>query len=183
MQDNPYEILQVSEKAEQEVIEAAYRRLARKYHPDTNPQQTANLYMQKLNWAYEQLSDPIKRAEYDFLSSRRNYKDQNTQDFSHRETEKEQNKDSNNDRDRTSYNDISNSDETKKPRIKKPNIFKTISIAVLLLIGYYLLSMIIIIANYGSNKILLWSLMIISLILSLVLAILATICWNPNKRY
>lgn len=34
---DPYEILQVSKNAETEVIEAAYRRLARKYHPDANP--------------------------------------------------------------------------------------------------------------------------------------------------
>jgi curved DNA-binding protein CbpA len=60
-----YEILQVSPKAEQEVIEAAYKRLALKYHPDLNPTPEATRRMQELNAAYAILSDPIRRAEYD----------------------------------------------------------------------------------------------------------------------
>lgn len=64
---NPYEILQVSNKAEIEVIEAAYRRLARKYHPDTNPSSDATERMKDINWAYEILSDPASRRRYDSL--------------------------------------------------------------------------------------------------------------------
>jgi len=60
-----YEILQVSPSAEQEVIEAAYRRLARKYHPDVNPDPAAAQRMRLLNEAFEVLADPQKRAEYD----------------------------------------------------------------------------------------------------------------------
>jgi len=60
-----YDILQVSPKAEQEVIEAAYRRLARKYHPDVNRDPSAADRMRDLNHAYEVLGDPGKRAEYD----------------------------------------------------------------------------------------------------------------------
>src|SRR2546425_3566973 len=60
-----YEILQVSPDAEREVIEAAYRRLARKYHPDVNRDPTAGERMQRLNEAFEVLSDPHQRAEYD----------------------------------------------------------------------------------------------------------------------
>lgn len=62
---DPYEILQVSPKAEIEVIEAAYRRLARKYHPDTSSSADATQRMQDLNWAYELLKDPLERARYD----------------------------------------------------------------------------------------------------------------------
>lgn len=60
-----YAILQVSPTAEPEVIEAAYRRLARKYHPDVNRSPEARLIMTDLNEAYEVLSDPLKRKEYD----------------------------------------------------------------------------------------------------------------------
>ncbi len=65
MSKKPYKILQVDTKAEPEVIEAAYRRLARKYHPDVNPSANAKVRMQEFNWAYETLRDPQKRAQYD----------------------------------------------------------------------------------------------------------------------
>jgi hypothetical protein len=60
-----YDILQVSPNAEQEVIEAAYKRLARKYHPDINRDPTAADRMRELNEAYEVLGDPRRRAQYD----------------------------------------------------------------------------------------------------------------------
>lgn len=60
-----YEVLQVSRKAEQEVIDAAYRRLARKYHPDANPGGVDDARMKRINAAYEVLRDPESRAEYD----------------------------------------------------------------------------------------------------------------------
>lgn len=62
---DPYEILQVSPRAEIEVIEAAYRRLARKYHPDTNRSPDATARMKDINWAYDILRDPLERARYD----------------------------------------------------------------------------------------------------------------------
>ena len=58
-----YLILQVQPSAEPEVIQAAYRRLARKYHPDVEDDSPAR--MQDLNEAYEVLSRPDKRAAYD----------------------------------------------------------------------------------------------------------------------
>ena len=182
MQDNPYEILQVSEKAEQEVIEAAYRRLARKYHPDTNPQPSANDHMQKLNWAYELLINPIKRAEYDFLSHRRNATNQNAQDFSYREPEREKNKASDFQQNRTSYAETPAYKETNKVKVKKPSIIQTISISILLLVGYYVFTITFVIASYGFNKIFTWILIIISFILFLVLARVAAIGWNPNRK-
>lgn len=60
-----YETLQVSPRADPEVIEATYRRLSRKYHPDINPAPDADLRMRELNAAYEVLRDPVKRSEYD----------------------------------------------------------------------------------------------------------------------
>lgn len=60
-----YEIMQVNEMAESAVIAAAYKALAAKYHPDRNPSADATRRMQALNEAYEVLSDPHKRADYD----------------------------------------------------------------------------------------------------------------------
>ncbi|WP_029629621.1 J domain-containing protein [Zavarzinella formosa] len=62
---NYYEILQVSTGAEAEIIEAAYRRLAAKYHPDKNPDTSATTLMRELNDAYETLGNPEKRRVYD----------------------------------------------------------------------------------------------------------------------
>lgn len=64
-QTDLYEVLQVDPSAEPEVIRAAYRRLGRLYHPDTNPSPDAHEVMSALNRAYEVLSDPALRAEYD----------------------------------------------------------------------------------------------------------------------
>ena len=63
--DDWYEILQVHESAEPEVIEAAYKRLVRKYHPDVSASPNATELTQRLNQAYAVLSDPRKRAAYD----------------------------------------------------------------------------------------------------------------------
>jgi DnaJ-domain-containing protein 1 len=60
-----YEILQVDPRAEPEVLEAAFRRLARKYHPDVSQTSDSVERMKELNAAYEVLRDPARRAEYD----------------------------------------------------------------------------------------------------------------------
>jgi len=60
-----YIILQVDPRAEPEVIQAAYRRLAAKHHPDVDPSPEAMERMKLLNAAYEVLSDPVKRREHD----------------------------------------------------------------------------------------------------------------------
>lgn len=60
-----YRILQVDPGAEAEVIDAVYRRLARKYHPDVNPSADAHRLMQEINMAYEILGNPKRRLEYD----------------------------------------------------------------------------------------------------------------------
>jgi hypothetical protein len=67
-----YKVLQVDPSAEQEVIEAAYRRLARKYHPDLNRAPDAAERMRELGAAYDVLRNPVRRAQYDRqLASRR----------------------------------------------------------------------------------------------------------------
>ncbi len=66
-----YALLQVDRRAEKEVIDAAYRRLAAKYHPDVNYAANATEKMKQLNAAYEVLSDPVRRAEYDASRTRR----------------------------------------------------------------------------------------------------------------
>ena len=60
-----YKILQVDPSADQEVIEAAYKRLARKYHPDMNTSPDATVRMQEINAAYEVLCTPVRRAHHD----------------------------------------------------------------------------------------------------------------------
>lgn len=60
-----YAALQVSQDAEPEVIEKAYRVLALKYHPDTSSAPHADLRMQTINDAYAVLRDPVRRRRYD----------------------------------------------------------------------------------------------------------------------
>ena len=63
-----YEILEVSKKASKEIIDKAYKTLAKKYHPDANPEekkQWAEEKFKKINEAYEILSNEEKREEYD----------------------------------------------------------------------------------------------------------------------
>lgn len=60
-----YRVLQVHPQAGPEVIQAAYRRLARNYHPDTAGDAGDDAAMQELNEAYAVLSDAQKRATYD----------------------------------------------------------------------------------------------------------------------
>jgi hypothetical protein len=60
-----YQQLQVDSAAELEVIDAAYRRLALRYHPDRDKSDEAVQRMQVLNEAKRVLSDPLSRARYD----------------------------------------------------------------------------------------------------------------------
>ena len=61
-----YKILGVSKEASQEEIRRSYRKLARKYHPDANPDNSdAENRFKEIQHAYEILSNPEKRREYD----------------------------------------------------------------------------------------------------------------------
>ncbi len=60
-----YEILGVSRDASTDDLKRAYRRLARKYHPDVNKEPGAEERIKEINRAYEVLSEPETRARYD----------------------------------------------------------------------------------------------------------------------
>src|SRR6185295_10203865 len=61
-----YKVLGVNKSATEKEIKTAYRKLARKYHPDVNPNDAeAKKKFQQINEANEVLSDPEKRKKYD----------------------------------------------------------------------------------------------------------------------
>jgi len=65
---NYYEVLGVMRDASSEEIKQAFRKLARKYHPDVNPSdQLAEEKFKDINEAYDVLSDDVKREDYDAL--------------------------------------------------------------------------------------------------------------------
>ncbi len=72
-----YQILGVSRNASEKEIKQAYRRLARKHHPDLNPgDKSAEAKFKEINAAYEVLSSPEKRKKYDKFGEQWEYADQ-----------------------------------------------------------------------------------------------------------
>lgn len=70
MNTDLYDVLGVSRRADEKDIKSAYRRLARKYHPDVNPNsRVAEEKFKEVSNAYEVLSDPEKRKLYDQYGS------------------------------------------------------------------------------------------------------------------
>lgn len=67
---NYYEVLGVEENATQDQIKAAYRSLVKSYHPDVNAAPNASTFFRLIREAYETLSDPSKRRDYDNQNSR-----------------------------------------------------------------------------------------------------------------
>lgn len=68
MEKNYYEILEVDKNASQEIIKKAYSTLAKKYHPDLQPEDKKNdaeIKFKLINEAYETLSNEESRKEYD----------------------------------------------------------------------------------------------------------------------
>ena len=71
-----YEILEISSDATTEEIRQAYFEQARQYHPDTNPGELAREWFYQVQEAYETLSDPDRRRQYDdSIKGRKNLKD------------------------------------------------------------------------------------------------------------
>ena len=66
MAKNYYNDLGISRQASPEDIKKAYRKLARKYHPDVSKEANAEAMMQAINVAYDTLSDAEKKKQYDF---------------------------------------------------------------------------------------------------------------------
>ncbi len=74
---NYYDLLGVKRDANEKEIKQAYRRLARKYHPDVNPgDKSAEAKFKEINAAYEVLSDKEKRQKYDQFGDQWQYADQ-----------------------------------------------------------------------------------------------------------
>jgi molecular chaperone DnaJ len=74
---NYYDILGIKKDASEKEVKQAYRRLARKYHPDVNPgDKTAEAKFKEINEAYEVLSDKEDRKKYDRYGDKWKYADQ-----------------------------------------------------------------------------------------------------------
>lgn len=82
MSKSLYDTLDVAQDASAEEIKKAYRRLARKYHPDVNKDSGAEEKFKEINAAYEILSDEEKRRQYDQYGDNM-FGGQNFHDFAH----------------------------------------------------------------------------------------------------
>ena len=76
-----YETLEINENASEAEIKKAYRKLARKYHPDVNKEASAEEKFKEINSAYEILSDKQKKQQYDMHGDSM-FGGQNFHDFS-----------------------------------------------------------------------------------------------------
>ena len=94
-----YGILEVNEKASQEIIEKAYKTLVKKYHPDlysSVQKREAEMKLKYINEAYNILSDSFLRAQYDLelqkekirAQTSRNVSEENTQNYKQNATQK-----------------------------------------------------------------------------------------------
>jgi len=70
---DPYRVLQVAPTAEQEVLNAAFRVLAKKYHPDRDRTRAAARRMAELNAAWALVREPVRREQWDSSQRRAVY--------------------------------------------------------------------------------------------------------------
>ena len=83
MNKNYYDILQVNRNASPEIIEKAYKTLAKKYHPDLQAEENkkqAEEILKEINEAYEVLSNPEKKKVYDISLSSSEPRQESTQE-------------------------------------------------------------------------------------------------------
>ncbi|MDO4940835.1 MAG: DnaJ domain-containing protein [Erysipelotrichaceae bacterium] len=81
---DPYDVLGVPRNASEEQIKEAYRKLAKKYHPDLNPGDTvAAEKMKEINAAYEQIKNPNSYQQQQYYQQQSsNYNNYNTNNYS-----------------------------------------------------------------------------------------------------
>ena len=181
MHRDPYAILQLAHHAEQEVIEAAYRRLARKYHPDVNRSPEANVRMQEINWAYEVLKDPVRRAEYD--RRRKRQQDQREsyppppprEERQHRATPRQEPQAP------KSSTEPQESESTSELEPAGPSILLSLASAVLLVMSSYGLTFAFGQVLVESRADLLYIPSLIGLLWSFVIAIVGAHGWKPGQ--
>lgn len=133
---DPYMVLEVTQNAEAEVIEAAFKQLSKKYHPDINKNPDAELRMQEINWAFDILSNPEKRFKYD--NRYQNYQhqqDKKPHDFHWEERSKEP-VTSQTPTDKTPSSTVS---KPKTSGIKKTGITKQLGYIFLALTGIFII--------------------------------------------
>ncbi len=85
---NYYSVLQVDPKADKDIIEVVYKKLAFRYHPDRNKTSNALAKMQDINEAYEVLKDPSSRRNFDLTFSPANTYTNHTYQDLYTETQK-----------------------------------------------------------------------------------------------
>jgi curved DNA-binding protein CbpA len=66
---DPYAVLGIPREASDQQVQRAYRRLAKRYHPDLHPDAQTSQQMRRINQAWETLSSPGSRAQYDAESA------------------------------------------------------------------------------------------------------------------
>ena len=145
---NYYEILEISKSATLEVIKAAYKAQISKYHPDNL--ETGDLKKaQQINEAYEVLSDPVKRAEYDKKialdegNDIKNGDEKETTKYKDTPTDNEKSSDEENkDSEKTDIveetKDLGNSDsETKEENLKSLGVFFSLPVLYLSLVVFF----------------------------------------------
>ena len=120
---NYYEILEVSTNADTTEIKSAYRKLARKYHPDVNKSPEAIEMFKEITAVYETLCNDEERKKYDILNGI--FKEEKNKEYSEKEEVKETVKQEA--QKQTEKNETKQAEEKQKKKPQKHNsIFKTI---------------------------------------------------------
>lgn len=160
--ENYYEILNVMNFAEEEVIKASYKALAKKYHPDINKSIDPNIIV-KINNAYDILSNSVEKEKYDeklrkYLSEKTNEEYKKSNDGANEYTTYKQNKD--NASYSHNYEDYNDGDDDYE-NDKKPKFFivrSILSIVITFILGIIVSSFLVVfLSEDGSWSYILYS--------------------------